>query len=133
MINWFEKHNKLSLTITLFIAVFIFYMSSKVFEVPSYAVSWVSIVYHFFVFAFLNFFLLISVIKGKKTYSLFFVSFFLVVIYGVLDESHQYFVPGRVCTIFDVGIDLLGVLFSSMIYLIRLNLNNSKFSLTYGK
>jgi VanZ family protein len=123
MINWFEKQNKLSWSITIFIAVFIFYMSSKVFEISSYTLNWISIIYHFFVFFFLNFFLLISVLKGKKRYVLFFISFLLTLIYGSLDELHQYFILGRVCTFFDVMIDFLGILFSSIIYFIKINLN----------
>lgn len=38
------------------------------------------------------------------------ISFFVGVIYAVLDEVHQYFVPGRVTSIIDVGIDSLGAL-----------------------
>lgn len=124
MLRWFEKHNKISWGITILTAVFIFYMSSKVFEISSVVVvSWLSIVYHISVFAFLNFFLFISSLRGEKKYSVFFLGFSLAVLYGILDELHQFFVPGRTCTIVDVGYDSFGILISSMFYLVLLNRN----------
>ncbi len=36
-------------------------------------------------------------------------SLFVGVFYGILDEIHQYFVPGRSADIFDVAADILGV------------------------
>jgi len=35
----------------------------------------------------------------------------LAVIYAVSDEFHQYYVPGRVCSLWDVVFDSLGILF----------------------
>ena len=35
-------------------------------------------------------------------------AFILCVAYSVSDEIHQYFVPGRACKLFDVGVDSLG-------------------------
>ena len=32
------------------------------------------------------------------------------IIYAISDEIHQYFVPGRSCSIIDIGIDTLGIL-----------------------
>lgn len=32
------------------------------------------------------------------------------VIYAISDEIHQYYIPGRACRLFDVGIDSLGVI-----------------------
>lgn len=122
MLRWFEKHNKISWGITILTAVFIFYMSSKVFEAPSVG-GLLSIVYHTSVFAFLNFFLFISSLRGEKKYSVFFLGFSLAVLYGILDELHQFFVPGRTCTIVDVGYDSFGILISSMLYLVFLNRN----------
>ena len=50
--------------------------------------------------------------KQKILESLLFGSF-----YAVIDEIHQYFVPGRSARLFDVGIDTLGVLTGILIYL----------------
>ncbi|MEK6757963.1 MAG: VanZ family protein [Nanoarchaeota archaeon] len=58
--------------------------------------------------------------KGKNKYTIFILTIILAFVYGMLDELHQFFVPGRACTLFDVGIDGLGILFASMIYLIRI-------------
>ena len=127
MIKWLEKNNKLSWGGTLLIALFISYMSSKVFRVASSPViSWLPIAYHFLVFASLSFFLLISSLKGKKDYSIFVVCFLILLTYGILDEFHQFFVPGRAFTIFDMFVDSLGILFSSGIYFARINLSRLK-------
>jgi VanZ family protein len=42
------------------------------------------------------------------------------VLYGISDELHQFFVPGRHLSLFDVFLDSVGVIFATMIYLIRL-------------
>lgn len=39
----------------------------------------------------------------------------ITVLYAVSDEIHQAFVPGRVCTFFDVCVDLLGAIFGIII------------------
>ena len=36
--------------------------------------------------------------------------FLFCVLYALSDEIHQYFVPGRACRIFDIGIDTAGIL-----------------------
>ena len=38
------------------------------------------------------------------------------IIYGILDEFHEFFVPGRSASGFDVFIDSAGTLFGSLIY-----------------
>jgi len=128
MIKWFEKYSKISWVITLFWGVAIFYISSLRFGGVSSALSWVSIVYHFSAFFCFSFFLLISSVRGRKNNRIFILVILISVFYGILDELHQFFVPGRACTFFDVGIDSLGILFASMIYFIRLKYksNNSK-------
>ncbi len=42
------------------------------------------------------------------------ISLILTVLYAFSDEAHQYFVPERQARLFDVGVDSLGTLFSSM-------------------
>jgi len=118
MLGWFEKHNKISWVITILTAIFIFYMSSKVFEASSYAVTWISVVYHISVFTLLSFFLFLALGNEKRRPIVFILGFTLAILYGVLDELHQYFVLGRTCTIVDVGFDSLGVLLASFFYFI---------------
>ena len=38
------------------------------------------------------------------------------ILYGVTDEIHQYFVPGRACMLLDVGIDTCGAIFGMLCF-----------------
>lgn len=125
MIKWFEERNALSWTITVLIAVFIFYFSTLVFEGGGGVgeiKNWMPIVYHIVVFFFLSLFLFISLIKGKPNSKLFLFGTLILLSYGVIDEIHQFFVQGRFCSVIDVFFDLIGVLFAFMVYLIYLRL-----------
>jgi len=120
-IIWFEKHNKISWTITILIAIIIFYLSSKTFPTTATpTTNFLSIAYHFFAFFFLAFFLLISLIKGKINKPLFAIAILIAVLYGISDEIHQYFVPGRFSSLKDVLINSTGILFASVVYGVRL-------------
>lgn len=125
MISWFEKHNKLSWIITILIAIFIFYISSLSFEgAPVGGYGWKTVAYHIYSFLFLTGFLLISLIRGNwKRKNLIFLGIIIAVLYGISDEIHQLFVPGRSCSFSDILIDLIGILFASLIYLLSLKLN----------
>lgn len=118
MISWFEKHNKLSWAITIFIAMIIFYMSSRTFAPdPSVGRRWQPIAYHFYAFLFLSAFLLISMIKGKpENKKLIITAIIIAVLYGISDEFHQFFVPGRDSSISDVLTDSAGILFAGVLY-----------------
>lgn len=121
MINWFEKHYGISRLITLIIAGTIFYISSLTFQPGTGAPGYLSIIYHFSAFFFFAGFLSISLIKGKsKKRKLIFIVIILAVLYGISDEIHQLFVLGRTCTFEDVLTDSAGILFSAMIYSLRL-------------
>jgi len=124
MISWFEKHNKLSWIITIFIAIIIFYFSTLSFEGvgDTYTKNWLSIVYHIGIFFFLSLFLFISLIKGESNSKLFFFAILILISYGIIDEIHQFFVQGRFCTVIDVLFDSIGVFFAFMVYLIFLKL-----------
>lgn len=124
MITWFEKHYKISWTITIIIAITIFYLSSKTFDGPPGGVSYFSIFYHFLAFFYLSFFLLISLIKGKINKNLLIIGLILAILYGISDEIHQYFVPGRASTISDVLINSAGILFAGTLYSIRFKNNH---------
>ncbi len=118
MIFWFEKHSKLSWIITILIAVFIFFISSLSFKTaPVGGYGWRTTVYHFYVFFFLSVFLLISIIKGKtKKKNLVFLVIILAIVYGITDEIHQIFVPGRTFAIYDILINCAGILFATYLY-----------------
>ncbi|MEM6343974.1 MAG: VanZ family protein [Bacteroidota bacterium] len=75
---------------------------------------------------FLLFFRLISTIKPFKTSLV--TAFLFTVAYAATDEFHQIFIPGRLGTIFDVGIDSLGALIALLlcVYYQRRKANNSQ-------
>ena len=116
IVNWFEKYPAISWTITIIIAGTIFYLSSKTFPPGPPAISNLSIFYHFFAFFFLAAFLSISMIKGKVNKYLILIVIILVVLYGISDEIHQLFVPGRHFSLYDIFTDSTGALTSCTIY-----------------
>jgi VanZ family protein len=119
--TFFEKNPKTSLSITFIGAAGIFIISSLTFY-PGKAVSILTILYHILAFFFLALFLFISLIQGRKNYLLIMPAFLLALSYAISDEIHQFFVPGRSCTICDVFLDLTGISLAFLVYLIRLNL-----------
>ena len=56
----------------------------------------------------------ISTFELKKIYQ-FFISLLIGLFYAISDEVHQSFIPGRACSIMDVGIDTSGVIFGIII------------------
>ena len=123
MIKLFEKYNKLSWFFVIIIALTIFYISSLTFPPGKGGFGWKTIAYHFLAFFFLAFFFLPALVKGKSR-KLVFLSIVLAVLYGISDEIHQFFVPGRYCTFSDVMVNSCGILFSGLIYTISLRLRN---------
>ncbi len=115
MISWFEKNRGISLVITVIIAIIIFYISSLTFPAGR-GTGYLSYVYHFTAFSYLVLFLLISLTKGNPTKNLMIIGIILVIIYGILDEIHQYFIPGRYFSIKDILINSIGILIASMAY-----------------
>ncbi len=119
MFKFFEENYKLSWFITLVGAVLIFWISSLDFGGNVIGdKGWISVFYHFSSFFCFSFFLFISLMRGRKNYLLFFVGFLMCVVYAILDEIHQYFVPWRFCDIFDVYVDTAGIIFAMMIYFV---------------
>jgi VanZ family protein len=119
MIKWFERHNKITWSITILGAIIIFYMSSLTFEPgPLTTPNINSILYHILAFFFFGLFLLISLIKGKIKYLIFILGIIISIAYAISDEIHQFFVLGRSCSLSDVFLDIVGISFACMIYLI---------------
>lgn len=128
MIAWLENHNKISLGIVILIAITIFYLSSLSFEYyPVRTLTNIrSLLYHIFVFFLFTLFLLISLLQGKEKFSIFILAIAISIIYGISDEIHQFFVPGRFCSLLDVGVNGVGILFASMSYLILIKYRERK-------
>ncbi len=121
MISWFEKNPKISLVIGILIAIAMFYISSLTFGGTGGkgGTNLVDVLYHILAYFFLALFLSFSLIKGKHKFLLIFV-ILISIIYGLTDEIHQYFVPGRSASLSDVGLDSIGILFSSLFYLVSI-------------
>jgi len=125
MISWLEKHNKISLIISILIAILIFYMSSLTFAagVPGPEFRSKPIIYHFSIFFLFSFFLLIALLKGEKI-NLFLLAIIISIIYAISDEFHQLFVQGRYCSLSDVLTDSAGILFAGLVYTLRIKFKN---------
>ncbi len=119
MIKLLEKYNKLSWTMVIIIAIAIFYISSLQFPPGSGGFGWMTVAYHFLAFFFLAFFLLPALVKGDNK-TLILIAVIIAVLYGVSDEVHQLFVPGRHFAFSDIMVDSCGILLSSLIYAVSL-------------
>lgn len=71
---------------------------------------------HFTEFAILGILLFVAIYSTrKKLLSSFIAALTAGALYGVIDEVHQYFIPGRSCQIGDMLIDASGVLFAVLL------------------
>ena len=121
MIKLLEKYSKVSWLFVFLIAIAIFYMSSRTFKAGAAATNLYAILYHFFAFFFLALFLVPAIVKGKKK-NLIFIAIIIAVMYGLSDEIHQFFVPGRACMFSDFLTDSAGILLASFFYVVSLRL-----------
>jgi len=123
MISWLEKNNKLSWTITAIIAITIFYLSSL--NLESRSTNIISMLYHISAFFFLSLFLLISIVRKEKK-NLILLAIMIAIFYGISDEIHQFFVPGRNTSLLDVFLNSLGTLYAFMVYFISLEYRDKR-------
>ena len=119
MIKWLEENSVVSWVVVSLIAIFIFYVSSLSFEAGTRELALKSVVYHTGVFFLFGFFVILSLVRGKRI-EFIFVGFLLALLYGISDEVHQLFVPGRYGSLKDVFLDGVGIIFATMVYWIRL-------------
>jgi VanZ family protein len=129
MINWLEKNRIISVNVVFLIAIIIFIFSSipgNTEILPQVAFP-ISYFYHFIIFFLFAFFLIPS-IKGKREMSRKFIFIILIVvlIYAVLDEIHQRFVPFRDSSLTDILFDLIGSSFAILLYSFLGNINRKK-------
>ncbi|MEK6842421.1 MAG: VanZ family protein [Nanoarchaeota archaeon] len=117
MVFWVEKRRYVSLIMFFLIALEIFYLSSLPGSIsPGTKIPFVTILYHFCAFFLFSFFLFF-LIKGDKKINSFYIFITLIfsLIYAILDEIHQSFVPLRSPSVNDVLIDFIGLSFSLLI------------------
>lgn len=120
MIRWFEKNKIFSIIFFVSIAIEIFFFSS-ISGVPNPKSTLdLSIVYHFSVFFLLSFFLLVILDRDKDVKLKYvIISFIFSIIYSILDEAHQIFVPFRSPDFLDILTDNVGILCSVLLHLYR--------------
>jgi len=120
-----ERNKFVAWAAVVIIATGIFYISTW----PGNAESGSSVkqvVYHVSAFFFLAFFLFIASLKGKKNTGIIIFAFLLAIFYGILDEIHQSFTPGRSPSLGDVFLNLIGIFYAFMIYAISLQYREIK-------
>ena len=121
MFRIFEEYAKLTFILAMIIVGVIFYVSSIPHDpVPGIGFKYKAIIYHAGIFFFLCLFLMMALSKGIKKDWIFF-AVLLSVFYGITDELHQHFVPGRSVSVGDFLIDSLGVFCALTVYLISLD------------
>jgi VanZ family protein len=118
MIKWLEKNRGISLIITFLIAIEIFYFSSLLGVTGTGGNIWFSRIYHFSVFFLFSFFFF-ATIKGHKEIKIKHILIVIIIsiVYGIVDEVHQLFVPLRCFSIKDILTNTLGIFSSIIIYL----------------
>ena len=106
----------------ILLCVIIFYCSS----IPDLAIKQLGVwdlifrkIAHFTEFGILAL-LLYRAIKGSTNWStreVFFWAIFFTIVYAITDEYHQYFVPNRITSAYDVLIDSAGSIFWTIFYI----------------
>lgn len=79
---------------------------------------------HFFEYAVLGFLIGCALFLSRRRFSPI-TAVICSALYSISDEIHQYFVPGRACRIFDVGVDTLGALTGTLILALIILIMNS--------
>ncbi len=118
MIDLLKNNRKLSVIFLLIIAIEIFLVSSLPGEdLTSKGIN-LSSVYHMIAFFLFNFFLLIFLNKNKKiNVKTILIALTISILYAILDEIHQSFVPLRNPSLNDILIDSIGIFTSTLIYI----------------
>jgi len=99
--------------LTLCYASLIFIISS--FQLPAYVEKGPSDkILHVIEYLILGF-LTLGCFKNKNLFPILVVAFLISFLYGISDEVHQYFVPGREFSIYDIAANSVGSLFGVLI------------------
>jgi VanZ family protein len=105
VITWLEEHRSIARASALVYMCAIFLFSSMS-RVPQPDVGFdTSVLAHFLEYAVLG--VLLSAALGLEKKRVF-VAIFVASLFGVSDELHQFFVPGRVASIYDAATDAAG-------------------------
>jgi predicted adenine nucleotide alpha hydrolase (AANH) superfamily ATPase/VanZ family protein len=80
------------------------------------------IVVHIFLYAVLAYFLVIAIFSWNKSWQLKNIlsfSVFFSIFYGITDEYHQGFIPGRFVSFLDLGFDTIGAVLGAFLYYLK--------------
>ncbi len=126
MLKFIEKYSLITVISTILLAGVIWYLSSFPTDpVPSIGFKYKAYIYHFGIFFLLSLSTIILFSKGGKNKNGIGVAILTTILYAVIDEIHQYFVPGRGVSTGDFITDSLGIALAAVFYIIRIkNLNN---------
>lgn len=117
MIIWLEKHKNISLSLTLLIAIEIFWFSSIPGTNLGKGIPFQAITYHFIIFFLFNFFLLTTLTRNNLKTKKLFTAISISTVYAILDELHQLYVPMRSASPIDFIIDFIGIIASTIIFI----------------
>ena len=116
MIKRLMENRKFSIAFIIIIAIEIFLVSSIPGGPPSKIPDF-SLLYHFVAFFLFNFFLLTTFrIEEKITSKKMILVLIISLVYAVLDELHQFFVPLRTPDLVDFLVDSAGIFLSAFAY-----------------
>ena len=88
---------------------------------PSFGFKMVDKIIHFIIFFILGVLISYGFGKGRiNSVNIFWISIGITILYGIFDEFHQFFVPGRHMDAFDVLADALGAATASGLYSLKL-------------
>lgn len=130
MIKWLERKPHISWLITIVIAIAIFYISSLTFPPGKGSFGYKPLIYHISAFFFFALFLSLALIKGKNK-MLTIPAIIIGILYGISDEVHQLFVPGRHFSFGDIFLDSFGVVLALTMYIIYFEFRQKKLNPKY--
>ncbi len=120
IIGFFEKYKGISFILMSITLATAWYFSSIPGSSVHFGSIWPSIIYHFSIFALFSFFLLMIIAKKEIKIKNVLITILISLLFSILDEIHQIFVPLRSPDIKDVLIDLAGIVLSTTLaYLIK--------------
>lgn len=117
MIYWLEKNSKITWGITLTYMSIIFFLSSIPYPPqPLPLESYAPVIEHIIEYAVLGFLLSVAIkTRNEKMqrWAIFW-AIMMATIYGITDEIHQLFVPGRTASFFDALMNCIGAVMGSL-------------------
>ncbi|MFA6570558.1 MAG: VanZ family protein [Bacteroidota bacterium] len=116
-----QKKYKILLTLPAIILTFTLFILSSFPQLPhiDLGFEWEDKIFHFIAFYIYGVSLILAVLINIKKFDKKRVLILVVIIgavYGITDELHQYFVPGRDCDFFDWLADFTGVITSLFLF-----------------